>query len=112
MILRVLVLLIFVLAIAPARAVEEGSQPAPGFFSRLLHTRPWHIFHHDAEQTTTKPHTTRTKHLAIGMELSPLPLKLSENRLLKVRLTLTNKSNRFVQLEFPTTQRIEILIRD
>jgi len=46
------------------------------------------------------------------MDLSPLPLSLSDTRMLKVVLALTNKSEKMVQLEFPTTQRFDILLRD
>lgn len=51
------------------------------------------------------------KHLLLTMKLEPLPLKLGETRQLKVTLQLTNKSKKFVQLEFPTTQRIEVLVK-
>jgi len=55
---------------------------------------------------------TRVGNLAFQMELSPLPVKLSDIRQLDVRIKLQNVSRRFEQLHFPTTQRIEILIRD
>ena len=52
----------------------------------------------------------RTRSLAMEMRLTPLPVKLSETRYLGVRITLENISKRSVQLEFPTSQRIDILI--
>lgn len=55
---------------------------------------------------------TRTKNLQVTMKLSPLPLKLADTRQLNVQLRLANISNRFIQLEFPTTQRFEILVND
>jgi hypothetical protein len=58
-----------------------------------------------------KPVMTRQK-LEVAMTVEPLPLKLSETRQLKVTLSVTNRSRKFVQLEFPTTQRIEVVIRD
>ena len=46
------------------------------------------------------------------MDVSPLPVKLSEARRLAVTVSLRNKSGKFIHLEFPTTQRIEVLIRN
>jgi hypothetical protein len=54
----------------------------------------------------------RGRKFAAALDISPLPLKLSQTRQIKVTLVLTNKSSSFVHLEFPTTQRIEILIRN
>jgi Intracellular proteinase inhibitor len=57
--------------------------------------------------------TVRVEDLVLKLELSPLPLKLSDARMLKVTLGVTNRSRgNYVHLEFPTTQRIEVLIRD
>lgn len=50
--------------------------------------------------------------LEMSLNLAPHPLSLSETRRIQVTLRLTNVSRRFVQLEFPTTQRIELLLRD
>jgi hypothetical protein len=52
------------------------------------------------------------RQLEVSMDVNPLPVSLSETRQLEVVLKLSNKSKKLVQLEFPTTQRIEILIRD
>ena len=46
------------------------------------------------------------------MTLEPQPLKLSEARQLKVNVLLVNKSKHFAQMEFPTTQRIEVLVKN
>lgn len=50
--------------------------------------------------------------LMIGMTVEPHPLKLTDTRQLKVTVVLANKSSKLVQLEFPTTQRIEVLVRN
>ena len=52
-----------------------------------------------------------------GMELqlgiNPTPIKLSENREVKVTVTVFNRSPKnYVHLNFPTTQRVEILVKD
>ena len=56
--------------------------------------------------------STRKGNLVFKMELSPLPVKLSDVRQISVKISLENVSKRFVQLQFPTSQRIEILVRD
>lgn len=56
--------------------------------------------------------TVRVKDLILRLELSPMPVVLSETRQLRVSLTATNRSNRYVHLDFPTTQRIDVLVRD
>ncbi len=53
-----------------------------------------------------------SRQLEVSMDISPLPVSLSKTRQLQVVLKIQNRSKKFVQLEFPTTQRIEILIRD
>ncbi len=63
----------------------------------------------------TKP-TSQPRAVYKGVEMTariePSPLKLSDTRRAEILLTLKNRSSRFVRLEFPTTQRIEVLVRD
>ena len=44
--------------------------------------------------------------------ISPQPLKLSETRLMEVKVVLTNRGKHAVELNFPTDQRIEIFLRN
>lgn len=46
------------------------------------------------------------------MTVEPGAPKLGETRQLTVTLRLQNKGKRLVQLDFPTTQRIEVLVRN
>lgn len=50
--------------------------------------------------------------LEMTMTVTPQPVVLSEHRKLTVELTLSNVSKKMVQLDFPTSQRIEILLRE
>ncbi len=50
--------------------------------------------------------------LVLAVELPQEPVKLSEVRQLPVRVTLTNRGDRAVELTFPSEQRIEILLHD
>lgn len=52
------------------------------------------------------------KRLALSMEIAPAPVKLSEARTIQVTLRLANRSKKFAQLSFPTTQRIEVLVKN
>ena len=38
--------------------------------------------------------------------------KLADTRAIKVTVTLANKGKKLVQLDFPTTQRIEVLVKN
>ncbi len=50
--------------------------------------------------------------LVLAIELPPEPVKLSEVRQLPVHVVLTNRGDRAVELNFPSEQRIEILLHD
>lgn len=50
--------------------------------------------------------------LKMEMTLSPLPVKLSEVRRIEVVVRITNRTRRIIQLEFPTQQRLEIVLKD
>ena len=80
----------------PAPAVEKK----PGIVNRVLHP-----FGGSAGKTSNGK-------LAVEMKLSPLPLKLAQTNRLKVTLTLTNHGKKLAPLDFPTSQRIEVLIKN
>jgi hypothetical protein len=48
--------------------------------------------------------------LVLDLQVSPQTIKLTEVRQLEIKLTVTNKSKRAVELTFPTDQRIEIYL--
>lgn len=52
------------------------------------------------------------KSILVHVTVDPTAPKLSEERQMNVTLRLTNKGKRLAQLEFPTTQRVEGIIRD
>jgi hypothetical protein len=52
------------------------------------------------------------KNLVPTIAVEPIPLQLSEVRSMKVTLQLANRGKKLAQLEFPTTQRIEVLVKD
>jgi hypothetical protein len=106
---RCVVLVLLSLAIASRLLAEDQTpQPTPqkrgGWFTRMLH--PF--------QSSPVPNykDARLRGLLLDLKLSPQPVKLSEVRQLEVKITLTNVAKRAVTLDFPTDQRIEILLRN
>ena len=106
---RSIILALLSLAIAGHLAAqEEMPQPTPqkrgGWFSRMLH--PF--------QSSSVPNykDARLRGLVLDLKLSAQPVKLSEVRQLEVKITLANVSKRAVSLDFPTEQRIEILLKN
>jgi intracellular proteinase inhibitor BsuPI len=104
---RVFILFALCLTTIPVGASEEtATDPRkPGVFTRFFN-----LFR--ASEKAEKRQTVNWKRLIMTMNVEPLPLKLGETRQMKVTLQLTSKSKRLVQLEFPTTQRIEVLVRN
>lgn len=96
-----------------AGAVRASDEAAPSptprsFFSKMLHP-----FGGGGARVGDQSRPVRSaKGLELKVEISPLPLSLAEARQFKVSLSLSNRGKQFVQLGFPTTQRIEVLVRD
>ncbi len=89
-----------------SRKADSAPTPAPekksGIVNRVLH--PFGGKKDGAGKNGGK--------LAVEMKLSPLPLKLADANRLKVTLTLVNHGKKLAPLEFPTSQRIEVLIKN
>jgi hypothetical protein len=95
-----------------AEATPGPDQPQhPGLFNRIYHTL--HIAE-DKPAEQKKEEVSKLpqwKHLALTMTVDPQPLRLSEVHQFKVTLKLENLSKKPVQMEFPTSQRIEIVLK-
>jgi Intracellular proteinase inhibitor len=125
------------LSIAHAFAADAVPEPEkkPGIFKRML--RPFGVGKRAAEATpapvpASAPEKKRSimnrvlhpfsggkggaeknkAGLAAALTLSPLPLKLADTNRLKVTLTLTNRGKKLAPLEFATSQRIDVLIKN
>ena len=68
-----------------------------------------HPFHSERLPDYKDP---RIRGLALSLELSAQPVKLSEIRQLEMTFTLINKAKNPITLEFPGTQRFEIYLRN
>ena len=100
-----LILALFVIA-APLRASEEnsGDRERPGMVTRFFN-----LFRRSRDK---ERELASWKRLVLTMNVEPTPVKLGETRQIKVTLRVTSKSKRLVQLDFPTTQRIEVLVKN
>lgn len=92
--------LVLLLALEAASAQEKRS-----WLGRLFH--PF-----GSSEKIPQYKDKRLRGLALTVELPSESLKLTEVRQLPVRVTLTNRGDRAVELIFPTEQRIEILLHD
>ena len=96
------------LAVLPLglRAAEEAPAPPPkpSLLSRMLH--PF-----GGSKAKDKEQVTTFRQLEMGLIIDPNPVKLSDNRQMKVTLTLTNRGGKLAQLDFPTSQRVEVLLK-
>lgn len=106
--LRFLALLaVFASVHCTMRASEEETPKPSGWKDHILH--PFGLG--KAKEAKEDPKAPSWKRLYVSLAVEPTPLKLTELRSMKVLLKLENKSSKFVQLEFPTSQRIEVLVK-
>ena len=106
MIVRTITLLLLLAWVCPLLADEENTPaatPAPGIFHRIIG-----VFH----KSKDKDAEAKDKKLELTISFAPDPVKLSQGREIQVTLMLTNRTGKFVQLDFPTTQRFEVLLRN
>src|SRR5437016_7023377 len=106
---RRILLLILMLFMAEGIFGQEAA-PAPtparrrGWLSRILH--PF------SPEVVPQYKDPRLRGVAVDLQITPQTVKLSEVRQLAIKVTLTNLSKRPVALDFPTSQRIEIYLKN
>jgi len=91
---------------APAAEEAPPATPKPGLVHRLLHP-----FGGGKAASEPKAKSANFKQLEMTLAVEPAVPKLSETREVKVAVTLANKGKKLVQLDFPTTQRMEVLVK-
>ena len=93
-----------------AHAAEEAppAPPKPGVMHRLLH--PFGGGSTAAPASKTKD--ANLKGIELSVTVEPAAPKLSETRAIKVTVALANQGRKLIQLDFPTTQRIEVLVKN
>src|SRR6267142_3853 len=73
---------------------------------RGLLGRVFHPF--SSSEVLPKYNDRKLRGLILDLQVSPQPVRLSEVRQVQIKATITNHSNRMIQLDFPTDQRIEV----
>ena len=68
--------------------------------------------HKNEAQQAGKQVAAMFKGLAMTMSVEPAAPNLGEHKQIAVTLRLQNKGKKLVQLDFPTTQRIEVLVKN
>jgi hypothetical protein len=89
----------------PAAEEAPVPTPKPSMWNRMLH--PFG----GSKPKEPKERATNFRQLEMGLLVEPNPVKISDNRQIKVTLTLTNKGGKMAQLDFPTSQRVEVLLK-
>jgi hypothetical protein len=103
--------LLFVFAIsAEASSSGPSATPTPSLLDQML--MKVHL-KHTGTPSAKGAKVQKHHEMELNLGVDPTPFKLSENREVKVTVTLFNRSSKkYVHLNFPTSQRIEILVRD
>lgn len=100
-----------VLLLAALGAGLGGCSSSREGAGRLLDSIPW-VSRHPAPTGPISQTTVRAHNLSLTVRLEPFPVILSQARRVEAWISLKNRSKRFVQLEFPTTQRFDASLRD
>jgi Intracellular proteinase inhibitor len=94
----------------PLSTATPVSTPGPNTTS-TIQKRGWlgRMFHpFSSSEVLPKYENKKLRGLVLNLQVSPQPVRLSEVRQMEVKVTVTNRGNRMVNLEFPTDQRIEV----
>src|SRR5438045_1981780 len=104
--LVLIVLIIVAAGVMVGQDVTPTATPARkrGWLSRILH--PF------SPNVVPQYKDPRLRGLALDLQITPQTVKLSEVRQLGIKVTLVNLSKRPVALDFPTSQRIEIYLKN
>ena len=107
---RVLFCLLSIALPLGLRAAEEAPSPTPkpSIWNRMMH--PFGGGSKGKGKDAGPVVSYKTLEMGLLVD-PPESVKLSDNRQLKVTLTLTNRGNKMVQLDFPTSQRVEVLLK-
>jgi hypothetical protein len=105
---------------APANSPKKKATPTPkpgaplhpGIFNRIYHTLGLSHSKADDQKKEAESKLPNWHHLVLSIAITPQPVNLSETHEMRVTMKLENKSKKIAQLEFPTTQRIEVLIKN
>jgi hypothetical protein len=87
---------------------DADSTPKPTLLGETLQFL--HLKH--SPKAASSPAPALHHGLQIQLDIAPSPISLSNDREIQATVTLYNRTKKYVDLNFPTTQRIEILVID
>src|SRR6202162_1755025 len=90
-----------VTAVPTTTPITTTTMQKRGLFGRMFH--PF-----SSSEVLPKYNDHKLRGLILDLQVSPQPLRLSEIRQMQVTVTVTNRGNHMIQLDFPTDQRIEV----
>jgi hypothetical protein len=91
------------LALLAAEEQPKGT-PKPSILKRWMKNL-------GISKDSTNTTATGFKGLEIGLQADPAEVKVADVKQIKVTVTLANRSKKIAQLDFPTSQRIEVLVK-
>ena len=106
------------LAACSSKPEQQAADQEPGFLGRMwgstvTATQKLNPFDGEMKPKEKKPAVPVSyKGLKIDLRVEPPAPKLGEQRQVAVIIRLTNKGKRLVQLNFPTTQRIDVIVKN
>jgi len=100
-----LMTLLLPLALSAAEEKQPKATPKPSILHRMLH--PFG----GGTDKNSKMTATGFKGLDISLQAEPAQVKVAEVKQIKVTIVLANKSHKIAQLNFPTSQRIEVVVK-
>ena len=95
-------------AASPTSAKVKAATPPPTLKPTILKRLLRAV---GIQKTPSDLAATGFKGLEIGLKSDPPGVRLGDVKLLKVTVTLVNRGNKLAQLEFPTSQRLEVLVK-
>ncbi len=106
--------LCFASLLASCSSEPKPASNEPGLLGRMWDStqrlNPLHRELKPREMKQAQPPNLRA--IAPSLSVEPPAPKLAEVRLVQVRLQLLNRGKRMVRLDFPTSQRIDVVVKD
>ncbi|MDB6147718.1 MAG: hypothetical protein JWO45_1382 [Spartobacteria bacterium] len=101
-----------IIVVVLACTIAGGAMAQQALPQPIAQKRGWmsRVIHPFSSTRTPAYKDPKLRGLDLQLQISPQPVKLSETRQIEIKVTLTNKSKRAVELTFPTDQRIEIYL--
>jgi hypothetical protein len=99
-------------AVTPTPTPKTKHAPAATATPRVFPLKRWMRALGIDKSPTAGMKSTGFKGLEIGLKVDPAQVAVGETKQLKATVTLINRGKKIAQLDFPTSQRIEVLVKN